>query len=119
MGQGRLPGGTTREQYLELGLLLAHQVSLCEEEKGAVLTTGSFVQGTQLGSPSVSWIQSLLTLLAWCLCDISNLPAFHENLGTILVYYFTGAAVKLYHKLQTIEMYTLSILEARNPKYRC
>lgn len=72
MGQGRLPRGTTQEQYLELGLLLSHQVPLCEEEKGALLTTGSFVQRTQLGRPHVSWIQSLLTLLAWYPCDISN-----------------------------------------------
>lgn len=98
VGQGRLSGGTTQEQYLELGLLLAHQGPLCEEEKGALLTTGCFVQDTQLGRSSVSWIQSLFTLLAWCPCDISSLPAFHGNLGTILVYYFIRAAVKNYFK---------------------
>lgn len=42
------------------------------ERKAPLLARGSFVQSTQLGRLSVSWMESLLTLSARRPCDTSS-----------------------------------------------
>ena len=95
MGQGLLPAKYPWSRALkstwEFGLRLAHDACV-KRRKAPLLTRSSFMQGAPLGRPSASYIQSLLTLLAGCPCDISNRPALHETLETTHVYHFSGAS---------------------------